>query len=62
MDALSITAIITGLGGLAVAVFTHIKYSKCYGFEVETREEPRIHPSPCASPCAKPCERTCAKI
>lgn len=35
MDAVSITAIIAGVGGIVIALYTHIKHSKCWGFEVE---------------------------
>jgi hypothetical protein len=38
MDALVITAIATALSGLAVAVFTHIKHSRCCGVDLETRD------------------------
>ena len=43
MEALVITAIITGLSGLSVAVFTHLKHSECCrGFcEFTTRTPPQ---------------------
>ena len=36
MDAVSITAIIAGVGGVVIALYTHIKHSKCWGLEVDT--------------------------
>ena len=38
MDALTITAIVTSLSGLAIAVCTHVKHSKCWILDVETRD------------------------
>lgn len=39
MDPITIVAIISGITALVVALFTHIKRSKCWpwGFSVETR-------------------------
>ena len=56
MEALLITAIITGLTGLSVAVFTHIKHSSCYGLDIETRTPPTHSPttSPVVSPVVSP--------
>ena len=55
MEALLITAIITGLTGLSVAVFTHIKHSSCWGVDIETRT-PVVSPttSPVVSPVGTP--------
>ena len=36
MDSLSIVAIIAGIGGVVVAIYTHIKHSKCLGVEIDT--------------------------
>lgn len=36
MDVLSITAIIAGVGGIVISLYTHIKHSKCCGFEIDT--------------------------
>ena len=52
MEALLITAIITGLTGLSVAVFTHIKHSTCLGVNIETRTPPTT--SPVVSPVGTP--------
>ncbi len=56
MEALMITAIITGLTGLSVAVFTHIKHSSCFGVTVDTRTPPTHSPttSPVVSPINTP--------
>ena len=38
MDALAITAIISGLSGLAIAIFSHVKHSECSRcFVIDTR-------------------------
>ena len=38
MDALAITAVISGLSGLAIAVFSHVKHSECSRcFVIDTR-------------------------
>lgn len=55
MDPIAIVAIITGLSGLSVAIFTHIKHSECCKgmIEFETRSErsqeiSTPHPTPIA--------------
>ena len=62
MEALVITAIITGLSGLSVAVFTHLKHSECCaGFcEFTTRTPPPsvgVHESTTVSPASSPNEK-----
>jgi hypothetical protein len=42
MDVLAITGIITGVTGLVVAVLSHVKYSNCCGWYVETRTIPKL--------------------
>jgi hypothetical protein len=38
MDALAITAVISGLSGLAIAIFSHVKHSECSRcFVIDTR-------------------------
>lgn len=54
MDALTITAIIASVSGLLVAICTHVKHSKCFGIDVETRDPVPVviqaQPSPRHSP------------
>jgi hypothetical protein len=38
MDPVSLIAIISASSALVVAVLTHIKYSKCFGFVLRTTE------------------------
>jgi hypothetical protein len=38
MDTVSLIAIISASSALVVAVLTHIKYSKCFGFVLRTTE------------------------
>lgn len=38
MDTVSLIAIISASSALVVAILTHIKYSKCYGFILRTTE------------------------
>lgn len=37
MDPITLTALITAVGSCIVSVLTHLKYSKCCGFEIETK-------------------------
>lgn len=56
MDALTITAIVASVSGLLVAICTHVKHSKCFGVDIETRDpvQPlvQVQPSPHHSPVA----------
>jgi hypothetical protein len=54
MDPVSLIAIISASSALVVAILTHIKYSKCFGFVLRTTEgnEP-ITPS-LTTPLIKP--------
>ena len=36
MDTIGIVAIIAGVGGVIIALYTHIKHSKCLGLEIDT--------------------------
>ena len=56
MDALSVAAIIAAVGGLAVAVFTHIKHSNCYGMTIDTYEPSPPAPTPAPTPAPSPKE------
>jgi hypothetical protein len=38
MDIVSITALITGISALVIGILSHIKRSKCWCFDLETRE------------------------
>ena len=53
MDAISIVAIISGLGGLFVAIGTHFKHSECCKgmFQCDTRTPPAtMNVSPIGTP------------
>jgi hypothetical protein len=45
MDAVSIVAIIAGVGGVVISIYTHIKHSKCCGLEVDNFD-PQLIPQP----------------
>jgi hypothetical protein len=36
MDSLAIAAIITSIGGILIAAYTHVKHSSCCGFQLDT--------------------------
>jgi hypothetical protein len=36
IDALAIAALATGISGILVAVYTHVKHSECCGFKLDT--------------------------
>lgn len=46
MDALSISAIIAGVGGILIALYTHIKHSSCWGVEIDTYAPNEVVHSP----------------
>jgi len=52
VDPITLTALIGGIGSLLVSLITHIKFSKCYGFEMKTtshnsgQSTPLITPDP----------------
>ena len=35
MDSISVVAIIAGVGAILIAIYTHIKHSKCFGVEID---------------------------
>ena len=45
MDPLILTAVITGIGGVVIAILTHIKHSACLGkcFEIDTYSPSEQH-------------------
>lgn len=45
MDPVSLIAIISASSALVVAILTHIKYSKCFGFVLRTTEGNESLPS-----------------
>jgi len=45
MDPISLIAIISASSALVVAILTHIKYSKCFGFVLRTTEGNESLPS-----------------
>jgi hypothetical protein len=45
MDPVSLIAIISASSALVVAILTHIKYSKCYGFVLRTTEGNETSPT-----------------
>ena len=42
MDSLGIIGIISGVGAILIAIYTHIKHSKCFGIEIDNFEPPII--------------------
>jgi len=36
VDPFTLTAVLAGVASLVVSILTHIKFSKCYGFELKT--------------------------
>ena len=59
MEPITIVAIITGLSGLSVAIFTHLKHSECCRgmCEFDTRTPPQsvgVHESTTVSPASSP--------
>jgi len=46
MEVMTLVALISGVSSLVVAVLTHIKVSKCYGFELNTRTPPLTPKTP----------------
>ena len=46
MDSLAIAAITTSIGGILIAAYTHVKYSKCLGFELQTYNPNELQQQP----------------
>ena len=46
MEALSISAIIAGVGGIVIALDTHIKHSSCWGIQIDTYAPNEVAQSP----------------
>lgn len=38
-DIMIITALITSITSMVVSILTHVRYSKCCSFEIETRDQ-----------------------
>jgi len=43
MDPLTLTAVITSISGIVIAILTHIKTSKCWGIEIDTYSPSEQH-------------------
>lgn len=46
MESLSIVGITTGIAGILIAIYTHVKYSKCLGFEIQTYSPNELQSQP----------------
>jgi hypothetical protein len=36
MDAIAIAGIVSGVSGILIAIYTHVKHSECCGFKLDT--------------------------
>ena len=46
MDSIAIAGIVSGITGILIAVYTHVKHSECCGFKLDTYSQNELQPQP----------------
>jgi hypothetical protein len=46
MDAIAIAGIVSGISGILIAIYTHVKHSECFGFKLDTYSPSEIAQQP----------------
>jgi hypothetical protein len=46
MDSLAIAGIVSGITGILIAVYTHVKHSSCFGITIDTYSPSEIAQQP----------------
>jgi len=47
MDSLAIAGIVSGITGILIAIYTHVKHSECcFGFKLDTYSPSELQPQP----------------